>query len=281
MINSINNQAKLFLVTGATGNVGRHIVGQLLDNGYRVRALTRKPDRAALPEEAEIIKGDLTRPTSFSEAMEGVSGLHLITIGGDSFEPLQTAAQIIEQAEKSAVKKVTVLWSGMEGPVEEAIKASSLEWTLLKPQEFMANVLEWTKTIRKEGVVREAFGNRRTAMIHEADIAAVAVATLTEEGHGGLKYTLTGPDTLTPLKAAHIIGEETGRDIQFEELTEKQALEKMQKSGIEKESAEFILSWYRDTPPEGYTIVPTVEEVTGHPPRTFRQWVREHAEEFK
>lgn len=281
MNDSSDNESDLFLVTGATGNVGRYIVDQLIEKGQRVRAFTRSPENASLPEEAEIVKGDLTRPETLSAALKGVTGLHLLTISGDSFEPLQTAPKIMELAENARVQKVTVLWSGMEGPVEKAVKASSLGWTILKPQEFMANALEWTESIREEGVVREAFSNRHTAMIHEADIARVATTALTEEDHHAEEYILTGPEVLTPAEAVHIIGDATGQDIHFEELTEKQALEKMHQSGIERESAEFILSWYRDSPPEAYTVVPTVEEVTGRPPRTFRQWAEEHTEKFK
>lgn len=281
MNTSINKKENLYLIAGATGNVGRHLVSELTKQEHHVRALTRNPQNASFPDQVEVVEGDLTRPRTLVDPFEGVTSLHLITINGDSFEPLDTAPELVKLAEEAGVQRVTVLWSGFEGPVERAVKASNLEWTILQPQEFMSNTLEWAQSIREKGVVREAFGNRKTAMIHESDIARVAAAALTEEGHTGKEYTLTGPEVLTPTGAARIIGEVVGREVRFEELTEEQALKEMLQSGIEEETAEFVLSWHRDTPEEGYTVVPIVEEVTGRRPRTFRQWVEEHAKIFK
>lgn len=274
-------EQSIYLITGATGNVGRHLVKELIEQGHHVRALTRNPQKANFSDQIEVVKGDLTRPETFAKAFEDVTGLHLITINGESFEPLDTAPQLVSLAEEAGVKRIIVLWSGFEGPVEEAVKASSLDWTVLQPQEFMANTLEWAKPIREEGVVREAFGDRKTAMIHESDIAHIAAMALTEDGHDGQEYTLTGPDVLTPVKAVQIIGETIDREIDFEELSEEQALEQMLHSGTDKDTAEFVLSWYRDTPKEGYTVVSTVEDITGRPPRSFQQWAHDHIEDFK
>lgn len=281
MNTSPTNNQNLYLVTGATGNVGRHLVDELLAKGQRVRALTRNPEKANFPETVEIVTGDLNRPKTLAPALEGVTGMHLITIGGESFEPLASAPELVDLAQRSGVKRATVLWSGRQGPVEKAVKASGLEWTILQPQEFMSNMLGWAESIRDKGTVEEAFGNRKTALIHEGDIARVAAAVLTEDGHNGKEYTLTGPEALTLFEAAETIGEVTGRKVQFNELTEEQARERMHQWGIEDEEVEYILSWYRNTPPEGYTVVPTVEYITGSPPRTFRQWAGEHAEQFR
>ncbi|USK35838.1 NAD(P)H-binding protein [Bacillus sp. F19] len=268
------------LVTGATGNVGRHIVNQLVKAGHHVRALTRNPSSAKLPEGVEVVYGDLTEPKTFAPALNGVTGIHLITFNSDGYTPLQTGPEIVELAEKAGVRRVTVLWNGEKGPVERGVEASDLEWTFLQPVEFMSNALQWAESIRLEGIVREPFGDSPSAMIHVADIASVAVAALIGNGHAGKTYTLTGPEVLTVLDKVRILGAAIDRDIQFFELTEDQARERMREQGSPEDAIDFVLGWYANPPKSAYTVVPTVEQVTGLPARTFTQWAAEHVHHF-
>jgi len=269
------------LVTGATGNVGRHLVAQLHQAGHQVRALTRNPAKANFPEGVEVIAGDLTNPSTLAPALEGVAGLHLITFGGDDYAPLQTGQEIMAMAEKAGVKRVTVLMGGEKGALEATVEASPLAWTFLQPVEFMSNMVEWAEPIRTEGVIRLGFANRKTAIVHEADIAAVAAVALTEDGHGGKTYTITGGEVLTPPEMVRIIGEVIGREIRLIELTEAQAREKWRAEGYPNEVIEFFVWAHGNTPPIGYTVVDTVERVTGRKPRTFAQWAAENADKFR
>jgi uncharacterized protein YbjT (DUF2867 family) len=261
--------------------VGRHLVEQLHEAGHQVRALTRNPAKANFPDGVEVVVGDLTSPATLAPALEGVVGLHLINFGGDDYAPLQTGQEIVAMAEKAGVKRVTVLLGGEKGALEDAVENSSLAWTLLQPVEFMSGMLDWREAIRAEGVVKQAFGSRKTAIVHEADIASVAATVLTEDGHDGKTYTITGPEVLTPPEMAHAIGEAIGRDIRFIELTEAQAREQWQAAGFPQEVIEFFVWAHGNTPPIGYTVVPTVEQVTGCPARTFAQWAAEHADVFR
>ncbi|MFF5259483.1 NAD(P)H-binding protein [Actinomadura viridis] len=271
------------LVTGAKGNVGRHVVKELLSGGHRVRALTRDPAGAGavLPDGVEVATGDLAVPDSLAPALEGVTALHLITFDGGDGAPLRTGPRIARLAAKAGVRRVTVLWGGEPGPVEEAVAAEGLPWTVLQPQEFMSNALAWTGSIRTEGVVREPFGATRSAMIHEADIGAVAARTLTEDGHVGEKYMLTGPEVMDMPQKLAVLGEVLGRDIRFVELTEQQARERMRREGASQEAIDHVIGWYAAPPGEAYTVTPTVERILGRPPRTFAQWARENAEAFR
>jgi uncharacterized protein YbjT (DUF2867 family) len=269
------------LVTGATGTVGRHLVGQLVQMGQSVRALTRNPTKANFAPNVEVIVGDLTQPTTLKAALAGVAGLHLITFGGDDYALLQSGAQIVEMAEEAGVKRVTVLRGSEKGTVETALEQSSLNWTFLQPVEFMSGVLDWANTIREEGVVRLGFVHRKTAIVHEADIAAVAAVALTQTGHGGKTYWITGGEVLTPCRMVRTISTIIHRDIQLIELTEAQVRERWREGGFTDEVIDFFVWAHGNTPPEGYTVVPTVEQVTGKPPRTFAQWVMEHADEFR
>jgi len=273
--------APLFLVAGATGTVGRPLVHRLLADGHRVRALTRNPDKADLPKGAEVVAGDLSDAASLTEAFEGVSAAHLIGFDGADYAPLANGAEIVDLARRSGVRQVTVLRGGFDkNPLEKALEASDLAWTFLTPVEFMANTLEWAPSIRDEGVVRAAFPDVKSAMIHEADIADVAAVALTHDGHAGQDYWLTGPEALTTREQVRVIGEVLGRDIRYVELTTDEVVAQWRAEGYTEEDIAFFLAVRTDPPEAGYTPLPTVEQVTGRPPRTFAQWVRDHAASF-
>ncbi|WP_199616972.1 NmrA family NAD(P)-binding protein [Paenibacillus alkalitolerans] len=268
------------LVTGATGNVGRHVVNQLVRSGQHVRALSRNPAAANVPEGVETVYGDLTAPETLVPALKGVKGIYLMTsVAGGS--PLQTGSEIIELAEKAGVRRAAILWSGEKGTVERAAEASGLEWTFIQPYcEFMSNTLIWAESIRSESVVREPFGDSLNAVIHEADVASVAATALSKDGHAGKTYILTGPEALTPRAKVRIIGEALGRDVRFIELTKEQARERLKKLGVSEDMIEYVLKWHENLPKEAYTVVPTVQEVTGQRARTYAQWVADHLQDF-
>ena len=93
------------LVTGATGNVGRLVVDQLIKAGASVRALTRDPSTAALPAGAEVAAGDLTRPSSLAEALDGVDRMYLFPVA-------ETAREVVDLAKRAGVRRIVVLSSG-------------------------------------------------------------------------------------------------------------------------------------------------------------------------
>jgi uncharacterized protein YbjT (DUF2867 family) len=279
---SNNKISNLYLITGATGNIGGHITNELIQKGHRVRVLSRNPNHASFPEAVEVVTGDLTKPDTVADAFEGVTGVHFITINGDGFGPLESASELVTLAENAGVRRATVLWSGVPGPVEDAVKASSLEWTILQPQEFASNALEWKVSIRDEGVAREVFGDRKTAYIHPADIASVAVKALTTDKYHGKELVMTGPEVLTPKRAVQIISEVIGRTVRFEERTEEEERLRMKEEyGLEQEMIDYVISWTKNPPKEGYTVSPLVEEITGRPARTFREWVEENRHHFE
>ncbi|MBB5074903.1 NAD(P)H-binding protein [Nonomuraea endophytica] len=268
------------LVTGATGSVGRHIVAQLVERGERVRALTRDPSRATFPAGVEVAAGDLQVIESLAPAFDGVTALHLITVGGEGLPLLPNGKEIVELAAKAGVERVSVLSSWDEGSVEAALRESSLPWTQLQGVEFMANAFDWQDEARADGVIR-VFGDHPGALVHEADIAAVAVAALTSPGHEGRTYLLTGPELTTPSERVRLLAEATGRDLRFEPLTEAQLRERMAAWGMDEETIEFAVMLGTNPPAAGSTILPTVQEVTGRPARTFAQWAQENAAAFR
>ena len=274
------NEPVSVLVSGATGNVGRPLVEQLLAGGHRVRALTRNPDKANLPTGTEVVAGNLADTASLTGAFAGVTAAHLISFG-DDYAPLTNGPEIMALAREVGVRKVTVLKGDPEqSDLDRAVEASGLEYTSLAPVEFMSNVLEWAKSIREESVVRDAFPTIGSAMVHDADIAAVAATVLTTEGHAGKEYWLTGPEALTAPEKVRVLSETLDREVKFVELTRDEIVTRWRQQGFSDEDIEFFVMMRTNPPAAGYTVLPTIQDVTGQPARTFALWVKENAAAF-
>lgn len=265
------------LVTGATGNTGRHVVAELVRRGQRVRALSRDPRaaRSKLPTGVEVVAGTHTAPDGLTDALEGVTALHITATSGLA----EVGADLVRRAVDAGVRRMTIVWGGYVGPAERAVAESGVQWTRLEPQEFMSNTLTWADSIRTEGVVREPY-DFPSALVHEADIAEVAVAALLEDGHAGRAYNLTGPQVLTTRERVAILAGALGRDIAFTPITHDQAVDRLAATGVPREDAEYVIGWYASPPPEAATVDDTVAQVLGRPARTFAQWVAEHAHRF-
>ncbi|MFL1427177.1 MULTISPECIES: NmrA family NAD(P)-binding protein [unclassified Nocardiopsis] len=265
------------LVTGATGNTGRHVVAELLRRGERVRALTRDPvaARGRLPAGAEIAVGTHTAPGELGTALAGVERLHITVTAGLA----EAGPELVRRAVDAGVHRITVVWGGGVGPVEQAVADSGVDWTRLEPQEFMSNTLTWADSIRKEGIVREPY-DFPSALVHEGDIGEVAAIALLEDGHAGKAYNLTGPESLTSSERIAALSRATGRDIVFERITHERAVERLTATGVSRVDAEYVVGWYAASDSASRTVDGTVERVTGHPARTFAQWLDEHADRF-
>lgn len=271
------------LVTGATGTVGGRVVRRLLAAGHAVRALTRAPSAARLPAGVEVVAGDFTDPASLVPALRGVERVHLVAMDGDG-------QAIVDALVEAGVRRLTHL--GHDDPsradddpleswhrvLRRAIESSGLEWTHLFPGEFMANTREWAPSIRAEGVVRAPFGDWRSALVHEDDIAAIAVEALLTDDHVGRTYQPTGPEPVRRRDAVRVIGEAIGRGLRFDELTPEQAREQWWEVHP-PEVVEWFLEMGRH--PEGNSWAsPDVEEVLGRPGLTFDRWARDHVADF-
>jgi uncharacterized protein YbjT (DUF2867 family) len=265
------------LVTGATGNTGYHVVSELVRRGERVRALTRNPAAAAarFPAEVELVAGTHNEPEELDGALDGVDRLHITVTAGLA----EVGPELVRRAVHAGVQRLTVVWGGAVGPVEQAVAESGVEWTRLEPQEFMSNTLTWADSIRTEGGVREPY-DFPSALVHEADIGAVAAVALLDDGHAGRAYNLTGPEPLTPRERIAILSRAIGREIAFVPITHEQAVERLAATGVSRADAEYVIGWYAAPTADATTVVDTVERVTGRPARTFAQWVAEHADHF-
>ncbi|WP_329381941.1 NAD(P)H-binding protein [Streptomyces sp. NBC_01351] len=270
------------LVTGATGTLGRHVVGRLLRDGHRVRALTRTPAAAAdLPAGVEVAVGDLTEPETLAAALEGARAVHLIGATGHDHAPLRTGPQITAMAAGAGVRRITVLADGSEGGLTRAVRDSGLEWTFVWPIDYMANALGWADAIRATAEVREPYGARRTASADERDVADVIATVLTGGGHAGRRYVVTGPEALTPADKVAAIARATGRELRFTALTDDQARLQWRAEGWPEEGISFMLDMWATVPGSVAEVTPTVERILGRPPRSFDRWATDHADTFR
>lgn len=277
----------MILVTGATGNVGRAVVEQLVAAGAPVRALSRHPERTDWPVGVEAVAGDLVDGVPAS-VFEGVRAMHL-------FPAPERVTDVVAAAAAGGVQHVTVLSSlsmttGLDSPlrwrhanVEAAVEASGMGWTHLRPGMFMTNTLGWADGIRTSGVVRQPYPDATAAPIHEADIAGVAVAALLEpERHAGSAYALSGPEALSQRDRVAVLARVIGREVRFEELSRDEArAEMLATPWLNERLADALLDLQAaTTEPQDDLVLPGVESVLGRPGRTFASWVADHRSAF-
>jgi uncharacterized protein YbjT (DUF2867 family)/ketosteroid isomerase-like protein len=261
------------LVIGATGNIGRHVVTGLRDRGAAVRALSRLAGD-------DVVTGDLTRPETLHGALSGVDSVFLLWPFFSS-DGVRAVLDVIAQHARRVVyvSALSAEAGGVWGEVEAAIRRTDLEWTFLRPGGFATNTLEWAGAIRAGLPVRIPYPEAGRSLIHERDIADVAVLALTETGHAGRTYPLTGPAVVTQAEQVRILGQVAGRPAVVEEISAEQARAGM--TWADEAYVDAALDYWRTLVDDPEPVFPTVEEVTGHPARTFAQWAHDHADDFR
>lgn len=273
------------LVTGARGNVGRRVLHRLHAAGHRLRASGRVPGDLSVPPGVEAVELDLTRPATFGAALSGVDSAFLYA------EP-EGAKDLFEAAARAGVRHVVLLSSStVSGPaaasdplalhhaaVEDALAASAVPGTVLRPGAFASNALGWSHAIAAGQPLRIPFPDAHTAPVHEDDIADVAVAALGGASFAGRTLTLSGPRSLTFRDQLAVLGALLGREIPLHELTREEAAEEFGRFMPAAVLTSLLDLWEASV---GRPVeVHDVEAVTGRPGRTFESWVREHLDAF-
>ncbi|MFD5201880.1 NAD(P)H-binding protein [Streptomyces sp. NPDC058375] len=280
----------MILVTGATGNIGRELLRQLSEDGRRggVRALARDAARArvVVPAGVAVAEGDLGRAESLKSALDGARSLFLISGVGDDAGVLDAARDAgVEHV--VLVSSITVETHPHLGPaqaniaVERRLRASGMEWTVLRPTQFASNTLWWARSVRDESMVRVPYADVGLPVVHPADIASVAHAALTGPGHRGRTYPLTGPERTSPRQQAHELGRVLGREVTCVGIAREEAYGPMA-AMMGAEVANSVLDLMGGDVNDALLAVhDTVARVTGSPARPYRRWAEENADAFR
>jgi uncharacterized protein YbjT (DUF2867 family) len=288
------SDADIIVVAGATGNTGSGVATALLARGRRVRALVREESRAeALREQgAEIAVVDLDDPTTLSDAlMDGATAVYFVTWNGPS--ALQQSRNLLETIVRSETNPRVVRLSAFGTPqsriiselarCEEELEASGLSRTILKPTFFMQNVTMAAPSVQEQGAVYWDWGSGKAGMVDVRDVVDCAVAVLTGEvgDADGETFVLTGPTAIGFDDVAAILSGVVGRTVEYVPVSHEASREALISMGV----PEWIASGYAELGAgfeHGFAdlTTPNVERLSGHEPRAFEEFAREHARVF-
>lgn len=275
------------LVTGATGNTGSGLVPALQKAGVDVRALVRDEAKAQALKDSgvEVVIGDLDQPSTIAPAVDGVDKIYLLTWNGPTQE--QQVYNVIAAAKQAASPHIIrhSMWGSEKSRIvqqgsraEEAIISSGLPWTLLRPTFFMQNLMMAAGTIASDGRIYWDTSHGKIAMIDVRDVSDVAAAVLTQGGHEGQSYTLTGPAAISLQDVATTFSNVLGKNVQYVNVPHAASFEAMTGMGMPA----WIAEGYGELMEgfgEGFANSTTdcVATLAGHPARSIEQFARDYA----
>lgn len=275
------------LVTNANGKVGSQAVAALLAKGQAVKVGARSPEKAAeRAQGATVVRFDYSDPGSVASALAGVDAVFTSA----PYELLPRAElDLIAAAKAAGVRKVVKLSAkGVEADpanphsvVEAGLRSSGLAWTIVRPTFFMQNYATLSAgSIRDQGAIYEPAGDGRSAFIDTRDIAAVVVKALTEPGHEGRAYDLTGPEALDRTTVAALIAKAAGKPVRYVAVDDAALRQAM--AGAPQALTE-LMSGLFSAVRAGHTAATTrtVEDLLGRPAITFETFANDHAQAWR
>lgn len=282
----LGTSARSVLVTGATGHVGRHVVAGLVNAGVRVRALSRTISDTDVPDGVEVVRGDLSVAADVARAAEGMDAAFLVWMDHDATRaaaPVEALAALVRHVSYLSAADLqgeAGVMPGAWAEVEELLRATDVHRTFVRAGGFAANTLGWAEQIRRGDTVRLPHPGARRSLVHERDIADVAVTTLLDPEQAAEAYAVTGPEVLSQAEQVGAIGVALGRRLVVEEQDPEEARRELAAEAGEDFAAHALSYWASlVTRPE--RVSTDVERVTGHPARTFSSWAREHRTDFE
>ena len=271
----------MYLIVGATGNVGSEIAAQLLAAGKQVRVFTRDAAKVShLKGRIEVAVGDLMQTDTFAKAVAGVEGVFLMNgaLEGDAFRRLINVTKA--SGNPRVVFLSTLFAAYANSPIgqvhkdkEDVIRGSGLPYSIVRAGNFMTNTYQWLETIKSEGVVYNAMGEGKTAPVAPQDIAAVAVRALTNPDAPEI-LEVTGGELLTVPDQAGIVSRVTGRPVRVVEISGEQAEQGLLKAGFPPFVAKAVSHSYEEIRSGKMAFVrDTVQNTKGALPVTYAKWV--------
>lgn len=284
------------LVTGATGTIGRKVALALAREGAAVRAGVRDPAKAADLASAgvERVALDLAAPEGVAAAFAGVDRLFLLTPFVEHAMPM--VEQALAAARAAGVQHVVRMSAAGADPtsqfelarehglVEEAVKHSGLAWTILQPNFFMDNLVNYgaAQTIAVEGRFYGAGGAGKASYVSSGDVGAVAAAILQAPAeHAGQTYVVTGGEAVSGDEIAALLAELRGKPVTYVDLTPEQQRSALEQQGTPAWMVDAFIG-LEGVKRAGWAaaVSPVVEQVTGRPPETMRSFLQRHIAAF-
>lgn len=277
----------MIAVFGATGQTGGEVVKQLVAIGQPVRALVRNPQKTVrFPTSGvDIVQADLERPDTLEAALRGVERAYFVTSGDATHRSsaFYTAARragvqhIVRTSGSFMVREPHGIgFDQAHHQAELALEGSSLAWTHLRPSYFMQNLILQGVS----GTLALPFADRPVNLVDVRDIAAVAVAALTGEGHAGQTYDVTGPEALRFAEVATRLTAATGRPFTYAPVSKAEFTQTLAQWGLPAAVAADLAQEYAligAGHPAFAVARDTVQRLTGRPARTLDQFARDHA----
>ncbi|MBV6701953.1 SDR family oxidoreductase [Kitasatospora aureofaciens] len=281
----------MIVVTGATGNIGRTLVPLLAEAGEEVVAVSRQPQPAGLPAGVRHARADVGEAASMRPVLDGADAFFIL-LGGELNGHGESPNALLDVAGAAGVKRVVLLSSQLnstrpEAPshtrlreFEAAVRASGVEFTILRPGGFASNAFAWAESVRTKRTVFAPFADVALPVIDPADIAEVAAPALLDGGHAGRTYELTGPEAISPRRQAAVISEALGEEVAFVELSRQEAHAHMAQF-MPQEVIGGTLDVLGIPLPAEQEISPDVENVLHRPARSFDEWVARNLPAFR
>lgn len=280
----------MILVSGATGTTGGQVVRHLKDQGADFRALVRSQEKADTLGAAGVqsVIGDFESPETLDTALEGVDHAFLVTPASE--RQVELEANFIDAAKRAGVEhvvKLSVLGADPAGPVrfavshaesEQHLKDSGLGYTILRPNSFLENLLAFGPSIAAEGVFYSSIGEAPISHVAVSDIGASAASALTEPGHEGETYILTGPAPVTyEGDVAPILAETLGREVRHQAVSDSDARKAMLGMGVPEYVVGGLLELF-EIYRAGYAAEahPGVQQATGRGAKPYDEWAKEN-----
>ena len=282
----------MIVVTGANGTVGTALVEQLRAAGQDVRVVVRSAEkgRAAADLGAEVAVADVRDAQPFGAALEGADALFLNTASLPGFVEDQKAA--IDTAVAAGVTRIVRLsalgsshdsamsFGRGHAELDEYVKAASPEATVLAPNGFFSNVLGMAATIAQGGIYTNA-GDGKVSQIDPRDIAASASVVLTQPGHAGTTYSLTGPEAIGYADVAATLTRLLGRPVAYVPVDDAAAHAALSGFGLPAAQVDDIVALGRVyAAGHAASVTDDVRQLTGNPPRTFESFAADHLAAF-
>ncbi|WP_439680532.1 NAD(P)H-binding protein [Embleya sp. MST-111070] len=281
----------MIVITGATGNIGRTLVGQLAAAGEDVVAVSRRPQLTDLPNGVRHARADVGDSASMRPVLDGADALFVL-LAGELNAHGESPDNLVGAAADAGVGRIVLVSSQLnttrpQAPsharlraFEAAVRTSGTDFTILRPGAFASNAFAWAESVRGKRTVFAPFGDSALPVVDPTDIADMAAVVLREDGHAGRTYELTGPEAISPRRQTEVISAALGEPVAFVELSREEAHAHMAQFMPEEAIGGTLDALGLPLPAE-VEVGPDVANVLGRPARPFAEWVARNLPAFR